>query len=152
METSNQNTDIEMGQTKVELTKESLNYFDQIRKWTTFFSILGFVIIGLLLIFGIFAGSIFSKFANANTNSNFPFFMIGFIYFIIAIIYFFPVLYLYRFSVSSKLAIKNNDPNEFAKAFKNLKSHYQFTGILTIIVLSIYLLIGIGFLIVKMVR
>ena len=150
METSNQNTGNEMNNVKVELTKESLFYYDQIRKWTTFFSILGFVFIGFLIIIGIFAGSIFSKFGQV--NSNFPFFIIGFIYIILAIIYFFPVLYLYRFSISSKLAIKNNDSNEIVKAFKNLKSHYQFMGILTIIVLSIYLIIGIGFFIVKLVR
>ncbi len=150
METSNQNPNIEMNQLKIELTKESLFYFDQIRKWTTFFSILGFIIIGTLIIFEIFAGTIFAKFGHINSNSRVIF--LGLIYIVLAVLYFFPVLYLYRFSINSGMALKNNDSNKIEKAFKNLKSHYEFSGILTIIVLSMYLLIIIGFLIVKLLR
>jgi hypothetical protein len=147
METNIYTANNEQNKEKIELSNESLFYFDQIRKWTTFFSILGFIVIGLLLIVGIFAGSIFTKFGHI--NSKFPFAVLGFIYFIMAIIYFFPVLYLYNFSISSKRAIQNRDSNEITKAFKNLKSHFQYTGIFTIVFLSIYLLIGIGFLLVK---
>ncbi len=150
METSNQNSGNEMNQVRMELTNESIFYLEQISKWTTFFSILGFVLIGILLIGGIFVGSIFSKLGQA--YANFPFFTLSIIYFVIAIIYFFPVLYLYRFSVNSKHAIKSKDSNLINIAFKNLKSHYRYTGIMTIIILSIYLCFGIGFLIVKLVR
>lgn len=149
METNNLNQDNEMNRSTIELTKESIFYYDQIRKWTTFFSILGFVFIGLMSIFGIFAGSIFSKFGQVNPGFSYFF---GFVYLIFAVIYFFPVLYLYRFSVSSGRAIKNRDSNEIVKAFKNLKSHYQFIGILVIILLALYLFMGVGFLVVKLLK
>ena len=150
METNDQNLN-ELNQEKMELTHESIGYLDQIRKWTTFFSILGFIGIAFMFIVGIFIGSIFSKIFPF-ANSGFPFSLIGIIYFILGIIYFFPALYLYRFSIYSKNAVKNNDSNEIGIALKNLKSHFKFLGILMIIILSIYLLIGIGALIVSLIK
>jgi len=62
------------------------------------------------------------------------------------------VLYLYKFSIYSRNAIKNNDSNEIVNALKNLKSHFKFIGIFTLIFLSIYLMIGIGFLVVHLIK
>lgn len=148
METNDLIQENENTQTKMELSQESVYYFNQIRKWTTFFSILGFVMVAFLIVFSLFAGAVFSSLGQ-------PYFglsaiVLGIVYFIIAVLYFFPVLYLYKFSRSADKAIKTNDSDEIAEAFKNLKSHYKFVGIMTIVFLCIYIIFGLFFLIFRL--
>ena len=69
--------------------------------------------------------------------------ILGFIYVIIALIYFFPISYLFKFAKKMKNALKSSDNTELTSAFSNLKSHYKFIGIFTIIILSLYVLIFI---------
>src|SRR5690606_1643028 len=64
----------------------------------------------------------------------------GLIYIVLAVIYFFPVLYLFNFSRKLKIALASNDMSSLTEAFSNLKSHYKFIGILAIVVVSIYIL------------
>jgi hypothetical protein len=56
-----------------------------------------------------------------------------------AIIYFFPVLYLFLFSKHTANAVKTLDKQELKKAFKNLRRYYVYIGILIIVVLVIYI-------------
>jgi hypothetical protein len=58
-------------------------------------------------------------------------------------IYIFPLYYLYQFSVKLKKALTQKDDEVLASAFEMLKSHYKFVGVFTIIILSIYILVGI---------
>jgi len=60
---------------------------------------------------------------------------------IFAAIYFFPMLYLLKFSQHTKKAIATLDANELLLAFKNLKSYWVYLGILVIIILAIYILV-----------
>lgn len=123
----------------LQLSDQTINHLDETRKWTTFLSILGFVFLGLLIIFGLFFGRIFSRFGNMQMI---PFAgLIGIIYIIMAIIYFFPIYYLYMFSSYAKKACETRNPTDMEKAMQNLKSHFKFIGILIIVVLSLYLLI-----------
>ena len=130
----------------IELTAEAISYLDEIRKWSNLFSIIGFIGIGLLVIFGIFAGSLFSSLGYPYSSSNFPSVIIGVIYIVMAVIYIFPVYYLYKFSVFCKQAISQKDNETMTSAFKNLKSHFKFMGIMMIIILSIYVFAGLIFL------
>ena len=69
--------------------------------------------------------------------------VLGFVYVILALVYFFPILYLFRFAKKMKDSLRTNDNSELTAAFSNLKSHYKFVGIFTIVILSLYLLIFI---------
>ncbi len=69
--------------------------------------------------------------------------IISVIYVIVALLYFFPIYYLNKFAVNVKRAISSNDSAQMTEAFRFLKSHYKFIGILMIIMLSIYALIFI---------
>ena len=64
----------------------------------------------------------------------------GFFYILVALIYFFPVLYLFKFGSNLKSALARRDSKSLETAFENLKSHYKFIGIMAIIVLSFYAL------------
>jgi hypothetical protein len=136
---------------KLELTNETINELIQIRKWTTFFSVLGFVVVALLAFVGIILVLFMSKLGNTGTFAKYPLVLVGLFYLGFAVLYFVPVLYLHRFSVKSQKAIVNNDSATFQDAFTNLKKHYQFIGVLTIIIIAIYIIVLLGVLFVKMV-
>lgn len=69
----------------------------------------------------------------------------GVIYFALAILYYFPVKFLYKFSIQIKKGLESDNNQDITLGFENLKSLFKFTGILTIVILSIYaLLLVIG--------
>lgn len=119
----------------------SKEFLKETAKWTKFLTILGFVGIGLMVL-----GSLVMLFAPSSlmSNGDFPFggkiFMM-LLYLAFAVLYYFPISYLYQFSENTKKAIENNDNNAIRDAFEFLKSHYKFMGILTIILLAFYAII-----------
>lgn len=117
-------------------------------KWTMFLSILGFIFIGLMLVGGAIATVAFSAMPDESPYGYNPFGaikgFIGIIYLVMAALYFFPVLYLYKFSKATKEALSYNNSELLAEGLQNLKSHYKFVGIMTIVILSFYLLAIVG--------
>ena len=67
--------------------------------------------------------------------------MITIVYLAIAVLLFFPCLYLNKFSVKMKTALNSINQEDFEDSFKNLKSLFKFYGILSIILLSFYALV-----------
>lgn len=114
-------------------------------RWARFLAIVGFIICGLIVVVGIFAASIFSfvtsRYADTGTNiTGFGAAMTVF-YVIFALIYFFPCLFLFRFSSNMKKALASNDQNTLTISFQNLKVMFRYVGILTIIVLAFYAIV-----------
>ena len=134
-------TNSNLDKTIIEIDNEGVNYLTETTKWAKFLSIVGFVFIGIMFIF-IFVIAISAGFL-PTTRFNFVSVLP---LTIICIIYFFPVLYLFQFSRYSKLAISNKDSGLVSKALKFLKMHYKFMGILLIVVIIIYLIVGTGLL------
>lgn len=139
-------------QNKLTLNDLAVDSLRESAKWTMFLSIVGFIFIALMLIGGaILTVSLAalpddSEFAAANPFGAVKNF-IGIIYLVMAAIYFFPVLYLYKYSKSVKEALNFNNSEVLGEAFQNLKSHYKFIGILTIVLLCLYALAFIGLII-----
>lgn len=117
------------------------NYLSETGKWGKFLAILGFCFVGLIVLGGLFAGTLFSA---MGTPMPFPGFVLGLIYVLIGLFYFFPVYYLFKFSSQVRVALMSKNSQELDAAFGNLKSHYKFIGIFTIIMLGLYVLIGGG--------
>ena len=134
------NLHVENGENLV-IDWRSKEFLKETAKWTKFLAILGFVRIGLMVL-----GSLVMLFAPSSlmSNGDFPFggkiFMM-LLYLAFAVLYYFPISYLYQFSENTKKAIENNDNNAIRDAFEFLKSHYKFIGILTIILLAFYAII-----------
>lgn len=121
----------------------SKNFLKETAKWTKFLSIMGFIGIGIIIIFSFFAGIIFENLPNAQPMPIDMGMTLTITYLILAVIYFFPVYYLYQFSNKMKEALLVKDDEILANAFEMLKSHYKFVGVFTIIMLSLYVLIFI---------
>jgi ABC-type multidrug transport system fused ATPase/permease subunit len=144
---------------RVEIGPEALGYFDTTRKWTMFFAILGFVFLGLMLVFGLLAGSLIRRFTSGMSGMSemqgmegmnsmgaaggMVTIMMFIVFLIMAVIYFFPLFYLLKFSQHAKRAVATCDSNEMTLAFRNIKSYWKYMGILVIILLAVYLIIFI---------
>ena len=121
-------------------------------KWSLFLSIVGFIGIGFLLIMALFIGSVFSQIGDTTPGlgSN-PFLakkgFMSAIYVVMAVLYFFPIYYLYKYANSTTNALKTYNSELLSDALVNLKSHHKFLGITVIVVLSLYLLMIIGVLV-----
>lgn len=132
------------------LNSKSKNFLKEISKWTLFFSILGFIGIAFLVLIAILMGTLYAPMVNMlakqqGVESLSTILMIT--YLVLALLYFMPVFYLFKFSKKMKSALANKNDDILADAFENLKSHYKFIGVLTIIMLSLYVLL-IGFSVV----
>ena len=117
------------------LTESAVFYLREIRKWANFIAIVMFIMIGMMVLAGFFMGFAMSTISSMAINSPMPFPGIFFtiLYLIMALIYFFPVYYLYRFAQHLKFALSLGNTDELTQSFLFLKKHYHFIGVLTII-------------------
>lgn len=118
-------------------------YIHQTAKWTRLLSIMGFVGIGFLILFAIGMTAI-GGLNTGNTAIALPTGMLAGIYFVLAGVYFFPVFYLYKSSLNMQEGVLNNNQERLTEGFKFLHLHFKFLGIMTITIISLYLLLIIG--------
>jgi hypothetical protein len=125
---------------KIEIEQKTLDNLNTIRKWTMFIAIIGFILLGLLLIIGLIAGTFLSAFKLGETGLGIPESLGLIVLFVVAVIYFFPVFFLFRFSKYTGNAVQTLNKEELHKAFKSLKSYVVYLGVLIIIGLSFYVI------------
>lgn len=122
------------------INNEIIGYLIETSKWGKFLAIVGFIGMGLLFLLGIVFIIGFSIFSSASTMGV-PMRIMGFIYMIMAASYYFPLKYLYNYSVLLKQGVAFSNQEAVNSGFKNLKSIFKFFGVFTIVVLSLYALI-----------
>ena len=125
------------------VTEQAKAYLKESAKWTKFLSILGFIGIGFMVIAALFMGVIMGSVGgayNAGAMAGLSSGIITIVYLAMAALYFFPVMYLYKYSVRMKEALQSSNSDTLTEAFSNLKSHYKFIGVLTIVIISLYVL------------
>ncbi|MBS1576533.1 MAG: hypothetical protein JST09_14610 [Bacteroidetes bacterium] len=131
-------------------------HLSEAARWARFLSIVGFVVIGLIVIVGIFFGSLIGAMTSGLSRNGMNGMPAGaggmlgsfvvVIYILIAAVYFFPCLFLFHFANKMKTALAANDQELLNTSFQNLKKLFRFMGILTIICLALFaiqLLIGL---------
>ncbi|KAF2510846.1 hypothetical protein EYY60_10100 [Flavobacterium zhairuonense] len=129
---------------EMQLDQSAKDFLKETAKWAYFLSILGFIGVGLFVVFAIFAGAIFASLGNTMGAGLFAGSLgafMSFVYLAFAALYFFPVYYLFRFGSNAKRAFRENDSEALTSSLGYLKSHYKFIGILMVTILSLYALI-----------
>ncbi|MCK4569977.1 MAG: hypothetical protein KAT76_06780 [Bacteroidales bacterium] len=107
--------------------------------WAKFLAIVGFVMIGIIVILGIIflVGS-----ADLSSGYYAPdpgfFISMGVVYLLIAVVFFFPTYYLLKFAGKMKLALNTRNELSLDDAAKFMRMYYKYVGILTIIIILIY--------------
>jgi hypothetical protein len=122
------------------INSEIKKYLTETSRWAKFLAIIGYIGMGLLVLLGIglmVGGSIF----NSISEIDLPMGVIGIVYILLGVLYFFPLKYLYSFSTQMKQGLSSDNQQSVTSGFENLKSLYKFMGILAIVLLSIYALV-----------
>lgn len=122
---------------ELRIDRISREFLTETAKWANFLSILGFIGLGLMVLMSLFmlvagASSSFMPLGNG--------IFVGIFYILIAGFYFVPINYLYKFSSNMKNALRTNNQASLTSSFEYIKSHYKFIGILTIVMIGIYIL------------
>jgi hypothetical protein len=138
MEQEITNTGIEM-ETKLCITSDGSSYLKTTAKWATFLSILGFIGSGIM-VFAALLMLIISPLSKLSSTLGFPMAFLGVIYLLLAIFYFFPAYYLYNFANKTKLALDTDNQEVLDDSLKNLKKMFKFIGIMTIVLITTYLI------------
>jgi hypothetical protein len=136
------------------LLLEDAQYFlHQAGKWATFLGIIGFIASGIIALGGIFLSLVFSMMPQLQ-GTALPFAgmgamggIIGFIYILMAVFYFFISRYLYQFGERIKKGIEYSNANEVSGGLGNLKSFFKLSGVFVIVILSLYVLVIIGIIV-----
>lgn len=131
---------------ELQIDELSNGYLKETAKWAKFLSILGFIGCGLIVLIGLGMTFFFSSFNSPELAGPVGMYSSGLslVYIAMAALYFFPCLYLYRFATGMQTALQAGEPVQLQTSFRNLKSCFRFIGILTIILISIYLLVIVG--------
>lgn len=118
-------------------------HLSEAARWAKFLSIVGFVVCALIVLMGLFFSS-FMSVISARYGDN-PYgdmsaapglgAIMAVYYIVIALIYFFPCLFLYRFATKMKLSLASNDQDVLNASFQNLKATFRYMGIVTIVML-----------------
>jgi uncharacterized membrane protein len=135
---------IESGYILSDMAKQEIS---KVGKWAKYIAITGFIICGLIVLFGVFAGVIliaFYSFGAENSALNLPSLISVPIYLLLTALCFVPCLKLYNFSIETKEAIQSGSDGTLTEAFTNLHKCFKFVGIITITALGLYALIRIG--------
>jgi len=140
METIDNNVNSNDG---VTIDSQITGYLKETAKWANFLAIVGFIVVGLMLL-----GSLFLLGAGAAMGGRIglPAFT-SVLYLGMTALYFFPTYYLYLFSKKIKIGLNSQSQSEVNIAFENLKKMFKFMGIFMIVILAFYvlaLLFGIG--------
>ena len=131
----------------LQIDHQSNSYLNEAAKWGKFLAIIGFIFCGLFVIIALFAGtfmaSMMSGFGGsdaATPGAAMGGTVVTFAYIVIALVYFFPCLYLFNFANKMQAALRGNQQDSLNTSFRNLKSCFKFLGILMIIGLCFWVL------------
>jgi len=140
---------------ELSIDQDAHTYLSESARWAKFLAIVGFVTCGIIAVVAFVVGPILSATAFSSLPNNglsaIGGGMITALYLVIAVLYFFPCLFLFRFAVRLKAALHDNDQVRLTSSLKSQKMLFRYVGITTIIVLSIYAvalvvgLIGLAF-------
>ncbi|MGV8878836.1 MAG: DUF5362 family protein [Sphingobacteriaceae bacterium] len=132
------------------LTDEAKYYLYESGRWAVFLGIIGFVFCGLLVIISIFMKSLLHTASSFSQSPN-PMAAMGsavtIVYIMMAIMYFFPSLFLYQFGSKIKRGLNFDSQLTVNEALGQLKSYFKFWGIFTIVIIALYALALVGILV-----
>ncbi len=135
-------------QQNLELNEQAIDALKTSAKWSMFLAIMGFIGIGLMII----AAAIMLMVASAipaspmNPIGNLKGYLSGF-YLFMALLYFPPVYYLFKYATDMKTALQNYSSDLVGTALNYLKTHHKYLGISIIAIMSLYVITILGVLV-----
>jgi hypothetical protein len=124
---------------RIEIGEETLKQLDTLGKWTMFLSVSGFIFFGLIISLGLITGTFLTAFNDSDRTPEIPDVLMLAIFIGLALIIFFPIFFLFRFSNHISTAVSTLDRNEIHTAIKYLKHFFINIGVLLIAAISVYI-------------
>jgi hypothetical protein len=126
---------------KLEIRQDSLNHLNTARKWSMFLAIVGFIILGMLIIISLVTGTFLSAFSSGDGISGLSDTLVILVFLALGVGFFFPLYFLLKFSNHMANTVQSLDNLEIYKAVKNLKCYFVWLGIMVIFILALYAII-----------
>ncbi|QNK61927.1 hypothetical protein H7F33_15380 [Pedobacter sp. PAMC26386] len=125
------------------ITEDIRSYIYDAAKWTRFLSIVGFVLTAMCVMSAFSVAPMLE--ALSKTMPGNPMLKLGpavwtIVYLLFALLQFYPSFLLYKFSTSANKAVLFADQPSLGEAISKLKSFFKFWGILTLVIISLYIL------------
>lgn len=127
-------------ETNLALSSKGKKDFRSIANWCLFFSILGIIFSGLMILGGLAMTSVMGAFPGGSEIGG----VLTIVYLILGFVYALPVYYLFKFSTKMKGALTRNDTADFNDAINKLKTHFLIMGIFTIVVIVLYVVFAVA--------
>lgn len=126
--------------------KDMYEHLNTAAKWGNILAIIGFVVTGIGALFGLFGLIAIGATASSPEMamiSGLPTLMwvALLVYFAILGLYILPLLYLSRFASNLKTALYADNQGNLALSFENLGKLFKFLGILTLVVIGVYIIL-----------
>lgn len=112
-------------------------------KWAKFLGIIGIVVLGLLFLAGIamfFLGSTVLQQSPELQTIPFGGALVGGIYLLSGLLYVYPTWAMFKFGSLMRAAVQTNNQATLNRALGYLKGFFKYLGILTVIIIAIYVL------------
>ena len=114
-------------------------------RWGKFLAIMGFILCGLFVVMGLFFSTMMASLGTYSSSygsgaASGIGALMAIVYIIVALVYFFPCLFLFRFANKMKIALLTNEQDSLNGSFQNLKAFLRYFGIITIIFLVLWVL------------
>ena len=127
------------------VTENMRSYIYETAKWANFLAIVGFVVTGLMIIIAFTLGPVMSTnptlaaLVKPTGAMNSTGFTILFLVYAFAIFY--PSLLMFKYAKRAKLGILYGEQASLDEATGKMKSLFKFYGIITIVLISFYVII-----------
>jgi hypothetical protein len=129
----------------LQVSASAQSFLSDSARWGKFLAIIGFIFCGFMIVIAFFVPALIMNLPpyNAMASGLSASITAGMtvVYLLLALLFFFPCLYLFKFSVKMQASLNSMSQENFEESLKNLKSMFKFYGICTIVMLSIYALI-----------
>jgi len=130
---------------QVLMNKETFGFLRSAAPWIQFIAIVGFVFCGIMVLLAF--GMIFSSIQTPTHQQGWNFrelqqigLIVGVIYLFVAVLMFFPNLFLLNYAKGIKTFLNSNEISDLNYGFKMQKNFWLFVGIMTIIYFGIIVL------------
>jgi hypothetical protein len=127
---------------ELEITDSFRMYLFDLSRWAKFLAVIGFMWCGLLFA-GAFSVGYFINVTHSKLHSLSQ--TITALFILFAVIWFYPCIYLNKFSNNIYKALKENNQDLLEDGLLNLKSAFRLFGIVTGVILTLWLIIFIIF-------
>ena len=123
--------------TRLEIDDIGYDHLVETAKWAKFLAIVGIILSSLLALIAVFAGTLMGMFIPSEVGQSISTVSISIVYILIAAVYLFTSIYLFRFAVKMQNSLGLNDQDQFNAALSNQRIFYRIIGIIMIIYLVI---------------